>query len=86
MVITIPVDELIEEVSNRLEKSDVIPNGMKDDFIESTQTELHKQIADNPDQYVHDTILEMADIIVGKMNNQIGPIMNLMRAMNKEEE
>lgn len=86
MVITIPVDELIEEVSNRLEKSDVIPNGMKDDFIASTRTELHNQIADNPDQYVHDTILEMADIIVGKMNNQIGPIMNLMRAMNKEEE
>ena len=86
MVITIPVDELIEEVSDRLEKSDVIPSGMKDDFIASTRTELHNQIAENPDKYVHDTILEMADIIVGKMNDQIGPIMNLMRQMNKEEE
>ena len=86
MVITIPVDELIEEVSDRLEKSDVIPNGMKDDFIASTRAELHKHIAENPDKYVHDTIMEMADIIVGKMDDQIGPIMSLMRKMNKEEK
>lgn len=86
MVITIPVDELIEEVGNRLEKSNVVPDTIKADFIKSAKNELHQQISNDPDQYVHTTILEMADIIIAKLDDQFKPLMNLMRSMNKEEK
>ncbi|NLR31365.1 hypothetical protein [Levilactobacillus tujiorum] len=82
MKVEILLDQVLQGVKDRLDSSSVVPDGLKDVFVETTVARVKEAVEKDPERWATAMADEMADISANKILQQSGQLLAFLRMMH----
>lgn len=81
MKIEISLDQVLQGVKERLDTSSVVPDNLKDVFVENTVVRIKKEVERDPERWANAMAQDVADFTANKILQQSGQLMAFLRLM-----
>lgn len=81
MNIEISLDQVLQGVKNRLDSSSIVPDGFKDEFIETTVARVKEEAEKNPERWAEAMAKDVADVTANKILQQSSQLLAFLRMM-----
>lgn len=81
MKIEISLDQVLQGVKERLDTSSVVPDNLKDVFVENTVVRIKKEVERDPERWGNAMAQDVADFTANKILQQSGQLMAFLRLM-----
>ena len=82
MKIEISLDQVLQGVKSRLESSSIVPDGLKDVFVETTIANVKEEVEKDPERWGEAMAQDVTDITANKILQQSGQLMAFLRMMH----